>query len=929
MSTRAERAVQPGDRKLLGRHAELQALLGLLGAPEDRPSAAVLAGEAGIGKTTLWLAACEAAAQRGYEVLASRPSETEARFSFVGLADLVDQRNAETLAELPGPQRRALETALLLADHEDQRADEHAVAAGFLNTLRALSARQPLVLAVDDVQWLDAPSLAVVRFALTRLRNEPVVGLFASRGRAPSWLARALPAERILTIDLGPLSIGALHELLRLRLGTAFARPALVRLWETSGGNPFFALELGHALQRRGGTLEPGDELPLPDNLDDLVDERLGTLTAPAEQATRTVALLAEPTARLVEAAVGPATDGLRDAIGGRVLEVDGERLRFSHPLLASATVARMPSESRRDLHARLATVVADEEERARHLALSAIGPDPVVAEALEAAAQRALSRGAPPAAAELAEHALRLTPTADEQVVLRRTVQAADRVFEAGDSARAIALLERILPTVRPGTDRAEILRRLAGAYSMATGPETGLALYREALAESTGNDSLEAEIQLAIADTLRFTTGMAEAEPHAEAAVRAAERAGDDSILCSALAVFGLIHFKLGHGIDHEIMARAIALEESVEIPFGMWSLRPKGVLCDQLFWSHDLEAARSLTNELLEAAREREDVRMETELLWYLAMIEWRAGTWDRAAELADLTRAQGEQLSEGIPPVNEWPRTLIAAHRGLVKEARAWAEDALVRAETAGVGTAQAGHLWVIGFIELSLGRAQDALPWLRRANELRVAVGHGEPGQCWELPDLLDTLIALGRLDEAEAAVTPWEDSARQLDRAWALALAVRCRALIVAARGDLAGSLDLFDQALAQHERTQDPFQRARTLLALGATQRRAKQQLVARATLTQAVDIFDELGASLWVEQARMELGRIGGRAPTGDDLTASERRVAALVAEGRTNREVAAALFLSERTVESHLTHAYAKLGVRSRTELARVFR
>jgi DNA-binding CsgD family transcriptional regulator len=156
-----------------------------------------------------------------------------------------------------------------------------------------------------------------------------------------------------------------------------------------------------------------------------------------------------------------------------------------------------------------------------------------------------------------------------------------------------------------------------------------------------------------------------------------------------------------------------------------------------------------------------------------------------------------------------------------------------------------------------------------------------------------------------------------------------LALAVRCRALIVAARGDLAGSLDLFDQALAQHERTQDPFQCARTLLALGATQRRAKKQLVARATLTQAVDIFDELGASLWAEQARMELGRIGGRAPTGDDLTASERRVAALVAEGRTNREVAAALFLSERTVESHLTHAYAKLGVRSRTELARVFR
>jgi DNA-binding CsgD family transcriptional regulator len=885
----------------------------------------VLTGEAGIGKTVLWLAACDAAERRGYRVLSSRPSETETRFSFVGTADLIAQTLAETLPELPGRQRQALETALFLDDVDGGAVDEHAVAVAFLSTVRALSSERPLVVAIDDVQWLDAPSLAVLRFALARLRAEPVAALLSFRGRPPDWLRRAIPEERLIAIDVGPLSLGALHELLRARLGTPFARPTLLRLWETSGGNPFFAIELARALERRGG-VDPGDELPIPDNLDRLVHERLEALEPSAQAVICAVALLAEPRHALVETAVGPqAQEGLDAATDARVLELDREALRFTHPLLASGTVARMTAESRRELHARLAAIVADEEERARHLALAANAADPAVAEILDSAAQRALSRGAPTAAADLAEHALRLTPPGDEPLVRRRALQAADLVFLAGDSARAIALLDPLVAELPRGTERATILRRLAGAQSMVNGPEPGLALYREALTQSGGNPTLEAEIQLAIADTLRFTTGMREAEPHAEAAVRAAERADDGSLLCSALAVFGLIHFKLGRGIPRKLMARAIELEESLGIPAGNWSMRPKGVLCDQLFWSHDLEAARKLTHELLDDARRREDVRLETELLWYLAMIEWRAGDWAQAAELAEATRVQGEQVTEGVPPVNEWPQTLIAAHRGLVEEARASAENAFVRAESARVGTAQAAHLWVIGFIELSLGRPQDALEWLKQAHDRREAVGHYEPGQAWELPDLLDALVSLGKLEEAEAAVTPWENSARRLDRAWALAIAARCRGLILAARGDFPASCKLFERSLAEHERTKDPFQLARTLLALGGTRRRAKQRASARETLDRALAIFQELGAPLWAEQARSELRRIGGRAPSPVELTPSEQRVAALVAEGRTNREVAAALFVGERTVESHLTHIYAKLGVRSRTELA----
>ncbi|MGH3134338.1 MAG: LuxR family transcriptional regulator, partial [Gaiellaceae bacterium] len=212
--------------------------------------------------------------------------------------------------------------------------------------LEILAADEQLVLAVDDVQWLDPSSASALGFALRRLRDEPVLLLFARRvGRgAQAELEGALAADRIQQLQLGPLSLGALHRLLRARLGTPFARPTLTRLWETSGGNPLFALELARALERRGGRVDPGAVLPIPDNLDELVNARVDVLTRPAREVARVVAVLAEPTVRLVEAAVGsPAARGLADAVHARVLEVDGERIRFTHPLLASATASRTP----------------------------------------------------------------------------------------------------------------------------------------------------------------------------------------------------------------------------------------------------------------------------------------------------------------------------------------------------------------------------------------------------------------------------------------------------------------------------------------------------------------------------------------------------------------------------------------------------------
>jgi DNA-binding CsgD family transcriptional regulator len=912
-----------GEPNLVGRADELSQVGELLEHGDRLPWAWVAHGEAGIGKTTLWLAATARAAERGYRVLSSRPSEVETGYAFAGLTDLAADVADEVSAALPTAHRRALDAALLRGSEGGSAVEERVVAAAFLETLHVLADGDPVVVAVDDAQWLDAPSLAVLRFALARLSDEPVAALFTARGDLPQWIRRTVPDERLSMIELRPLSVDALHELLSARLGRPFTRPTLLRLWEVSGGNPFFALELARALDRRGERIEPDRELPIPSTLEELIDERLEALTPEAEEVCQVVAALAEPTARLVEASVGRGATGVDEALRAHVLEVDGERIRFTHPLLGPAIAGRMPVESRRTLHGRLAAFVVDPEQRAGHLALAATEPDSKVAGALDEAVRQARGRGAVTAAAELAEQARRLTPPTETEEMRRRALLAGELLFECGDPLHAAAILEEALQDAPAGQPRAAVLRRLAAVEGGAAGPREAAALYRAALDEVGADARLEAEIHLELADVLRFATGLRSSEPHAAAAVGAAERSGDGEVLCRALAVFGLVHFKLGDGVDEEVMARAVALEEKLGLPLRFSGA--KGSLCDQRFWSHDLDAARLLAEELRDAEHRR-DGYADSEGLWYLALIEWRAGNWTLAAEFADEVRAIEEQLGRGgLSPVRQWPSALIAAHRGLVDEARAHAGGALERADAEGIGTAQAAHRWVLGFLDLSLGHARAALPQLRLAHELRKAVGHGEPGQMWELPDLLDALVVVGELDEAETIAVRWEQLGRRLGRAWALAISTRTRALVSAARGDLEGALAAFEDALTEHATTRDPFQHARTLLALGTTRRRAKQRAAARETLEQALDAFETIGAPLWAERTRAELARIGGRAPGHDALTPSEERIAALVGEGRTNREVAAELFVTEHTVEAALTRVYRKLGVRSRAELA----
>ena len=907
-------------RHLVGRDEELGAIVRLLDSRHLLPEVIALPGEAGIGKTELWLAGIDAAAVRGYRILTARPSEAETRFSFSGLTDLLADVIGDVLPELPPIQRRALEAALLLGESETD-ADERAVAAAFLEALRLLARDSPLCLGVDDIQWLDAASLAALRYALARLDQEPVAALVAVRGDLPAWLRRAVPDDRLRAIDVDGLSVGAIQELLRARLDTRFPRPTLIRLWETSRGNPFFALELATALQRRGGTLAPGEELPIPSNLDELLHARLAGLSAAALQVASAVAALADPTVPLVESAFGRQFDaGLAETLAARVVELDGRRLRFTHPLLGSAIAARQTPSRRRSLHARLAKIVPTAEERARHLALAAAKPSRAIASILEDAARSADARGAPATAADLAEEALRLTPASTPDDARRRVFIAADMHFRAGDTTRATALLDEARAASAPGTERATVMAHLARVQAH---PQPAVALYREALMEAGPDDALRATIHLGLAGLSRMglSDGIERGVEHGELAVRAASRVADAKLRCRALAMHGYMQFSTGRGIPTATMEEAISLERSL----AEWPLDegPTWLYGWQLVWSADVDRARDLFQELLSVAKARNDPAAEADVLHPLSLLELRAGNWEEADQYATDEVDLLTQLGRLMPP-SEFPAAIVAAHRGRSAEARARAQGAIGRAKAEGIGIAQSGHGWVLGFVELSLGDPSAALVHLRRSYEFRNAFML-EPAQRLELGDFLEALIAVGELEEADEVLATWQERAAALDRAWALAILARCRGLLLATRSDPEGSFASFEQALAEHNRSTDPFQHARTLLALGKTQRRAKKRGAARRTLEDALARFEVLGAPLWAEQTRAELARIGGRAPSRGELTEAEQRIARLVAQGNTNREVAAALFLTEHSVETALTRVYRKLGVRSRAELA----
>jgi DNA-binding CsgD family transcriptional regulator len=896
-------------RSIVGREAELDALRSFL-HDQEGPALALLVGEAGVGKTSLLTSVAAEAPQR---VLWTRPTQAEASSSYAALDDMF-RPALGFLPRLADPQRRALEAALLLSDARTE-VEPRLVALACRSLLEELA--EPVVLAIDDWQWLDAASAAVLDFLLRRLSGAEAKVIATVRlGEADEAVAALVHRLRdnVMQVTVQELDAAALHALVHDVSGQWLSPPALDRMLRRSGGNPLVALELIRA---------PGAGPAI--GVRRLLGRRIAALSPEARELLRYIAALADPTTDIVEQAVdrSDATRGLEEALAAEVLEREGTRLRFSHPLLAAVAEERTPPSEWRAIHARLAEIVSDPEERAHHLFAASTGPDTAVAAMLERGSAHAAARGATAAAAELAERAAALTPEGDVGAWLRRALVAADAHIASADGSRARRILEDLVRRAPAGAPRGQALHKLACLIP----DPSAFVLAERALTEAKADDGLLSDIHLNLSNLCVMRgMGLATALAHADAALVHAERADADHLVAAALAGIAYDRWVGGAGTQREMLLRADQLERASGVK--PWDSAALAILGMQLLVAGELDEARSL----LKAERDRASrlgyLDLESFACRLLAELEIRAGHWDAAETNArrcfDLTQGSAFNNLEGC---GQWARAIVDAHLGRVDSARKHALSARTHFESIDdlAWTTRATH--VLGFLELSLGDGSAAVDLLAPLPKHERRIGVREPAMFCIRPDLIEALVMTGELDTARDVLAELEDLTRAANGRWAIATALRCRGQVAAAEGRSREAVEILSEAIKAHADVPQPFDHARTLLALGTAQRRAKQRGDARASLEASLETFDILGAGLWTRRARSEIARLGGRrARDRDELTETERRIAELAGMGRSNREIAGELFVSERTVESNLTRTYRKLGVRSRTELAR---
>lgn len=910
-----------------GRERELQAFADFLDDVRAGPACLLFEGEVGIGKTTIW----EEAVARGStsaRILVARPVEAEAKMGFAALTDLVEPVFDDIVSELPEPQRRALAVALMRVEPGANRLDHRAVAAATLSVLRALSATGPIVVAVDDLQWLDRPSERVLEFALRRL-GDPPVGLLAC-GRVGNSAEVSFGVERAFgncrRVRVGPLGREPLSRILEDHFPRSLSPRTLSRIDGLARGNPFYALELARSLSEGDGTAV----LDVPNSLRRVVDRRVAELPDRAREA-----LL------LVAAAGGVGVDVLVSALSGRrsewvealeqaeasgIIMVEQSRVRFRHPLFAAAVYSSAAPAKRRQVHARLGRLVATAEEKARHLALGADGPSSDVADALAEAAERARRRGAPEAAAELAEHARALTPSDRTVERQRRSIQVAEYRFHAGELDGARAILLAVLGEESRGPQRADALRLLGEIRYLGDSFAEGINLLEEALKHVGHDRAVQASIELRLAFGTLATADYDGASRHARRALELAEEAGEPSLLAEALASVTGLDALVGRGVDKAKIARALRLEDPHRAVSFM--MRPTRVAAYLEFYAGHLSACDRLLEELrrriIDGGEETEVPFVDSYLIWSAC---WRGDL--RAANLyaEESIDAADRTGSESLRSVTLGFAALPPAFAGDVTLVTSRADEAIRLASRTGRRLSVLWASWARAIVALAHDDPQAADAALRPLAAPFANQGVPEPIRAFFLPDEIAALIALGQLGEARRLLDAFHEAAHRLERRWALMMTDRCRALLLAAHGDLDEASAAANDALAACGDLELQFEVARTFLAAGQIERRRRKRGAAADRLRHAIELFEDAGADVWAERAHAELRRVGLRTSAPTELTTSERRVAELTASGLTNREVAAQLFISAKTVEANLARVYRKLNVRSRAELGAV--
>lgn len=920
---------------LVGRAQEIEQLdrfVASVASASPAPAGLVLEGPAGIGKSSLWSAARERAMARGIRILEARPSEAEATFAFQALADLLEPLQGE-LATIPAPQRRSLEVALLRADPPSDASPElHTIAAGATSLVRNAAHRGPLLVAIDDAQWLDKASAEALRFVVRRLADRSVGVLLTQRvdaaGPVPLAVDRAMPVERVW---LGPLGRADLHALLATRLGLVLPRATLARLHEESQGNPFHALEIARALQRLPAMPKPGDPLPVPESVRGLIEGRLAALEGEARRLLLVAALASAPTVDLITA-TGPGADaaksGLDAAVDAGLVVLDGQVIRFTHPLIASAVVTGADPAARRSAHRALSRVVTESEARGRHLALSTTTADAEVARALEEAALDAQRRGASHAAIDLYRLAVDLTPPTETQLVDERRARLGIAIVFQADLGEARAVLDATLPRLPPGRLKAEaFLARATIAWYTETSPdaERHIKAALEALGRKPDDLAVPDDPDLAALlgrihmRLALFMDDLAASRPHRAAAARFLEHHGARTSYATALLMVFWADVNLGRPADLALLERALEVEEgghedSSTLP-GFW-------------WIHidrpDLARARFLW--MRQVGAEIGEYSGDPDVATQLAQVEIHADDWPRAQAYIDEARMLWAQEGQAdrLPVVRS--QALLDAYVGRLDEAEAAARSGAGRAREEGATIVGVAFLQILTLVAASRGDHAAALEWADGARGLLDSISWVDGFRLDPLPERTEALAALGRVDEAAAALADLERREETIHRPYLEAAIARARGALALARGEEEAAVAATDPAMDDRATSWRSFDRARTQLVRGQVLRQLRRPRDAGLALDRALETFERIGARAWAERTRTELRRLGRRRTTSDDLTPAESQVAALAASGLRNHEVAARLSVSPKTVEAHLARVYAKLDIRSRAELGR---
>ncbi|MFF7990483.1 ATP-binding protein [Kitasatospora xanthocidica] len=917
---------------LYGREDEQAAVDGLLDAARaGRSGVLLLRGEAGIGKTAL-LDDAVARAGETFRVIRAAGVEYEAELPYAGLSLLLAP-GLDRLDALPGPQRRALEAAFGLADggpaggegvSAGRPADRLLVGLATLALLAELASEQPLLCVLDDAQWLDRASLDAVLLAARRLQAEGVALLLASRTGGPSVGGSAgVPPERGLglpELEVTALTRADAARLLARRTGPELPAAVRDRLLAEAAGNPLALTELPVAAGPQAHA--PGG-LPLTSRL--LIAFHGQVTGLPAATQTLLLVAAAEERGELdvvlpTAATLGVTAEHLAPAEeSGLVTVAADRRITFRHPLLRSAILQRAPHHQKSAVHRAVAEVLPDGDRRTWHLALAATAPDADLADALERAAVRAERHGGHGGAAAY-ERAARLTP--DRDAATRRLVLAAEAATEEGQLVRAEALADEaaartddvlahalldqvratahfwrgsyptayrlLLDAAGTGIDPSYAARMLFQAFHTAwyAGEEPVIAvLDRLAALPLADGDPLAPLARHLPAAVLPALGRPAAPLPPVRETAEAARRAGAESPvdlvqLCGATLILGRDEETAELG--GELVAEARAKGTVGVMPTLQFFLAEA-----ELFHGRHRDAELTAT-EALALARDtgqHQWVSQLTALLAYLAALDGRT---DQCTELAATALA------------TTGPQTAATA-AGLP-----WAH-------------------WALALLDLGQGRAGDAAD---RLHTLTTGPHRHHVSATRAVPDLVEAAVRLGTPDRAAEPYERFARWAAAADRPWAEALRLRCQALL--GPDELAESA--YRAALDLHEPGHRPFEQARTALLYGEWLRRTRRRTDARPHLRAALETFDRLAAHPWAARARTELSATGTPAPTPSgaaqspltSLTPQELQIARLAARGLTNRDIAAQLFLSPRTVAHHLYKAYPKLDITSRTEL-----